>query len=276
MSATYKSQSGFAEVNGTRLYYEVAGEGHPLLLIHGGIMDSRMWDEQFEVFAQQYRVVRFDWRAFGQSDLPGTKPYSMRGDARALLEFLGIEKTHLLGISMAGSVAIDFTLDYPDMVEKLILVAPGVNGYEPAESEESEATYKEIEAAFDSGDIERGVELETRLWVDGPERTPDQVDPQVRRRVYEMNLNTCRRIADIELPDTQKLAPPAFGRLSEIRVPTLLIVGDKDVREQVATLDMLETHIAGAQKAVMHGVAHVPNMEHPGEFNQLVLDFLKA
>lgn len=279
MSTTHDSTSGFAEVNGTRLYYEVAGEGYPLVLMHGGIMDNTMWDDQFETFAQHYRVIRFDLRGFGQSDLPvGAKPYSTRGDLRALLAFLGIEKANVLGISMAGSIAIDFTLDYPAMVNALILVAPGVNGYDndSVQSEEEKAMFQEIEAAFESDDLEHAIELETRAWVDGPNRTPEQVDPVVRKRAYNMNLQNNRRAAGIEWPATQKLTPPAFGRLAEIRVPTLLIIGDGDVREQVTLVDMLETDIPGARKAVMHGVAHLPNMERPAEFNQLVLEFLKT
>ncbi len=272
------TKSGFAEVNGTRLYYEVAGEGYPLVLMHGGIMDSAMWDDQFETFAQHYRVIRYDLRGFGQSDLPGAETFSMRGDLRALLEFLGIEKANVLAISMAGSIAIDFALDFPDIVNALILVAPGVNGfdYDAIQPEDEKAMFQEIEAAFERGDIEGAVELEIRAWVDGPERTPEQVDPGVRKRVYDMDLRNSRRAEDIEWPATQKLEPPAFERLSEIRVPTLLIVGDGDVYEQIIVVDTLATQIPGAQKAVMHGVAHVPNMERPAEFNQLVLDFLKA
>ena len=242
-------------------------------------MDNTMWDDQFAEFAQRYRVIRYDLRGFGQSDLPvGAEPFSMRGDLRALLEFLGIEKANVLGISMAGSIAIDFTLDYPAMVNALILVAPGVNGfdYDAAESEDEKAMFKEIEASFESGDIERAVELETRAWVDGPNRTPEQVDPVVRKRVYDMDLQNNRRTAGIEWPAMQKLEPPAIERLSEIRVPTLLILGDGDVREQISVVDTLAAKIPGAQKAVMRGVAHVPNMERPAEFNQLVLDFLKT
>src|SRR5579859_6499927 len=121
------STSGFAQVNGTRLYYEMAGEGYPLVLMHGGIMDNTMWDDQFEAFAQRYRVIRYDLRGFGQSDLPdGPEPFSMSKDLRALLAFLSIDRANLLALSMAGSIAIDFTLDFPALVNALVLVAPGV------------------------------------------------------------------------------------------------------------------------------------------------------
>src|SRR5258708_30331786 len=117
----HQLQTGFVETNGTKLYYEMMGEGHPLVLIHGGYMDRRMWDDPLAVFAQHYRVIRYDVRGFGKSELPHV-PYADRQDLAALLAFLGIEKTYLLGLSLRGGISLDFTLDYPDMGEALILV----------------------------------------------------------------------------------------------------------------------------------------------------------
>src|SRR5579872_3466169 len=129
MSATPQTVTGFAEVNSTKLFYEVAGEGHPLVLIHGGLVDHHLWDEQFSAFAQHYKVIRYDMRGFGDSGLikVGDAPYSMRDDLHALLQHLGIEKTYIMGLSMGGGMAIDFTLAYPEMVDALIPVAAGVS-----------------------------------------------------------------------------------------------------------------------------------------------------
>src|SRR4051812_29356284 len=104
------SEQGIAEINGAQIAYEVAGSGHPLTLIHAGLADKRMWEAQFATFAESYRVVRYDIRGYGQSTFPAG-PYTMREDLRALLQHLGIARTHLIGISMGGSIAIDFTLD---------------------------------------------------------------------------------------------------------------------------------------------------------------------
>src|SRR5216684_3865761 len=125
-------QSGFAEVNGTTLYYEVAGQGHPLVLNHGWLGNQRFWDDQFEAFAQHFKVVRYDIRGFGDSGKRkrGMEPFSMERDLRGLLQFLGIEKTFLLGLSMGGALAIDFTLQYPEMVDALVTVAAGLSGFE--------------------------------------------------------------------------------------------------------------------------------------------------
>jgi len=93
-------QRGFAEVNGTHLYYEVAGEGHPLVLNHGGLVDNHLWDDQFDEFAMHFKVVRYDIRGFGDSGMlkNGMEPYSMERDLFSLLQFLDIQKTYVLGL----------------------------------------------------------------------------------------------------------------------------------------------------------------------------------
>ncbi|MFL5658741.1 MAG: alpha/beta fold hydrolase [Ktedonobacteraceae bacterium] len=278
MSESTQSARGFAEVNGAKLYYEVTGTGHPLVLLHEGIADSRMYDDQFHAFAQRYRVVRFDLRGFGQSDLPPSdNPVALHEDLYGLLAFLGIKKTYVLGMSMGGAIALDFTLAHPAMVDALILVAPGVSGYDMTSFEaEYQAIGEEIEEALKRGDYERASELETRIWVDGPERTPQQVDTVVRQRVYEMNLHNYRHMGTVEFPQPQELDPPAIARLGEVAVPTCLIIRDKDVREMLSIIEKLEQGIPGARKVVMHDVAHALNMEQPEEFNRIVLDFLAS
>ena len=276
MSESIQPTRGFAEMNGAKLYYEVTGAGHPLVLLHEGIADSRMYDDQFNAFAQRYRVVRFDLRGFGRSDLPpGDEPVALYEDLYGLLALLGIKKTYVLGMSMGGAIALDFTLAHPVMVDALILVAPGVSGYDMASFEvEYQAIGEEIEEAVKRGDYERASELETRIWVVGPERTPQQVDPSVRQRVYEMNLHNFRNMGAAEFPPSQELDPPAIARLGEVAVPTCLIIGDKDVREMLSIIEKLEQGIPGARKVVMRDVAHALNMEQPEEFNRIVLDFL--
>ena len=276
MSESIQPTRGFAEVNGAKLYYEVTGAGHPLVLLHEGIANSRMYDDQFNAFAQRYRVVRFDIRGFGQSDLPaGNEPVALHEDLYGLLAFLGIKKTYVLGMSMGGAIALNFTLTYPDRVDALILVAPGIGGYDMTSFEaEYKAIGQDIEQAVKRGDYEHASELETRIWVDGPDRTPQQVDPAVRQRVYEMNLHNYRNTGAVEFPPLQQLEPPAITRISEVAVSTCLIIGDKDVREMLSIIEKLEQGIPGARKIVMHDVAHALNMERPEEFNRIVLDFL--
>jgi len=260
--------TGLADINGTQLYYEVAGAGHPLVLIHAGITDHRLWDDQFVDFARSYRTIRYDLRGFGQSPMPAA-PYSMRDDLRALMDHLGVSRAHIVGLSIGGGIALDFALDYPDCVSALVLVASGVSGTTP--SEELQRQIAAIDAAEASEGVTAAVELELRLWVDGLRRSPDAVNPTVRERVREMNTAV---FASPQPGTSQRLQPPATERLHEIQVPTLVIYGDGDISDVIASAALLTGGIVGARQVVIPGTAHVPNMEEPEIFNRIVQDFL--
>ncbi len=121
-------RNNMAELNGAQFYYEVAGAGPPLVLVHAGIADRNMWDEQWHVFAQHYQVIRYDRRGYGQTTLVD-EPYAHYQDLYALLNFLGIKQAHMLGCSMGGTTALDFALAYPARVSSLIAVACRPEGY---------------------------------------------------------------------------------------------------------------------------------------------------
>ena len=269
-------QKGFADVNGTRLYYEVAGEGHPLVLNHGGLVDNHLWDDQFDEFAKHFKVIRYDMRGFGNSGMlkNGMEPYSMERDLFSLLQFLNIQKAYVMGLSMGGSLSVDFTLQYPEMVDALITVGAGLSGFEEEDPVELKAQEEEMEEAFRRGDIARSVEISLQIWTDGPFRTPEQVNPQVRERVRAMTTHNIERGDDEEV-QPQHIEPPAAGRLSEIHVPTLIIVGGEDVEFILTIADKLERDIRGAKKVVIPRTAHHLNMEKPQEFNRVVIDFLE-
>ncbi len=279
MSNTKAVSTGFAEVNGTTLYYEVAGAGHPFILVHGHLLDRRSWDDQFAIFAQQYRVVRYDQRGFGDSGLiTKGQPYSDRQDLYELMKFLDIESAFLMGVSGGGALAIDFTLEHPELVDALIPVTAGVSGYQPSEevmkaNPDVVRMYTGLNRAFEQHDIPQVVEISLQLWTDGPGRLPGQAAADVRERVREMTAHNWMRPDDEAQAETPPVAldPPAIGRLAEIRVPTLVILGEFDGPNP---LEQLTKEIPGAKKAVMAETAHHPFMEKPAQFNQIVLDFL--
>jgi 3-oxoadipate enol-lactonase len=263
------TETGFATVNGAKLYYETAGTGRTLVLLHAGQLDQRMWDDQFNVFAQHYHVIRYDARGYGKSDFPADS-YSKSRDLYGLLTFLGIEKAALMGVSLGGRVALDFTLEHPEMVDALIPVASGLSGYkfadQPAEAE--------AQAAYQRGDFAQAAALVTRIWCDGPRRAPDQVDPAVRQRVLAMTLDLFPRPLPEPEPQEVELDHPAISRLKEIQAPTLIIVGDEDVLDILVIADILQKHIRHAETLVIPGAAHMVNMEQPGRVNRAVLEFL--
>lgn len=272
-------QSGVAHVNNTELYYEVGGSGHPLTLIHGMLLDRRAWDDQFDVFARQYTVVRYDMRGWGDSaQEPAEPPFSPRQDLLSLLEYLNIHKTYLLGLSGGGMVALDFTLEHPERVDALILVAAGLSGYPLRMTESIQAFIGQYYGALQRKDIAGAVEATVRFWTDGHRRRPEQVNAQARARITDMSTQHIQRHGDLMAHQQHMLPlePPAVNRLAEVKVPTLIVVGDQDTTETLEVADALEGGIAGAKKRVIPGTAHHPHMEKPEEFNRLVMDFLSG
>lgn len=283
---TGRSASGTAEINGTRLRYDVAGQGHPLVLIHGGLEDRRLWDDQFDSFAQHYRVIRYDVRGYGESPLvttetretqgtggtQGSQTYSLRQDLYELLRFLEVERAYVLGLSMGAGLAVDFSLTHPDIVDALVPVAPGLSGYEFVESEYP--LEAQIEDALAAGNIPLAVDLTLQLWTAGPQRSLEEVNPAVRERVREMTLHNFTRPDEENMPQPEMLEPHPMSRLAEIAVPTMVMVGDQDVRDIQRMANLLESYVTGTRKVVVPNTAHHLNMERPDVFNSLVLDFL--
>jgi pimeloyl-ACP methyl ester carboxylesterase len=265
--------TGFAEINGAQIYYEIAGTGQPVVFVHAGIADQRMWDPQFEVFAQRYRVLRYDHRGMGKSSMP-PGPFALRDDLYALTRHFDLGTASLIGCSMGGSAALDCVVEHPDVARALVLVGAGVSGNPSKPTEEMNRLWEQVDELAAKGDLDGANEVELRMWVDGVRRTPDQVDQAVRQLVREMNLASFTRDDEDKQGQSQPLEPPAYGRLSEVHVPTLVVVGSDDQPLIVQTADILASQISGARKVVMEGLAHVPNMENPGEFNQIALDFL--
>ena len=270
MIGTRVPDGGFARVNGASLCYDVTGGGEPLALVHAGIADRRMWDGQLEAFGERYRAIRYDMRGFGRSEAPAGAPFSHHDDLRGLLDFHGIERAILVGCSIGARTVIDFALAHPGRVRALVLVCPTVSGFEP--NEEPPEEWDELVAADEAGDLERVSELEVRIWVDGPYRRPEDVDPAVRNLVREMNLIALRN--EPALSEERQAEPPAVNRLADIQAPTLVVAGDLDRPEVGARAELLAKSVPLAQKVVMSETAHVPSMEKPDEFNRVVLEFL--
>jgi pimeloyl-ACP methyl ester carboxylesterase len=266
-------------VNDTELFYDIAGAGHPLTLAHGFLLDRSSWDDQFGVFARQYSVVRYDLRGWGDSAQEAAEPpFSPRQDLLSLLDYLNIQKTYLLGLSGSGTVELDFTLQHPERVDALILVAAGLSGYPQRMTESIQAFIGQYYGALQRKDIASAVEATVRFWTDGPRRRPDQVNAQARARITDMSTRHIQRHGDLMAHQQHMLPlePPAINRLSEVKAPTLIVVGDLDMPETLEIADLLERGIAGAKKTVIPGTAHHPNMEQPEEFNRIVLDFLRG
>ena len=263
-----KAGSGIAGVNGAQIAYDMAGSGPAVLLLHAGIGDRRMWDAQIPAFAEHCTVIRFDARGFGETRKPDA-PFSPYADAIALLDHLGISRAHVIGVSMGSQTAIETAIAAPERVSSLVAVAARTG---TPVSPALRAGWERVDELYEAGDIAGAVEYELRMWVDGPDRGPDAVDPEMRERVREMNAALFAR--DDEAGEEIPLDPPAAERLAEIAAPTLIVYGDKDVHDVRQAAGPLASTILGAQLAVIPDAAHLPQMERPELFNEIVLGFL--
>ena len=255
---------GFAEVNGTRLYYEVAGAGHPLVLIHGFGLDTRMWDGQFDTLAERNRVVRYDVRGFGQSALPTDESFAHPDDLKALLEHLGISHAHVLGLSYGGNIAAGFAMAYPKATDALILIDSILGGFRWGAFGRPLA---KVWAAGKQSDVQAGREAWLALGLFSPALEKPDVAARLRAMVADYSgwhwTNSARA--------------PDYGvmqRMETTTSPTLVIVGERDLPDFHEIADTFATRIPGARKLVMPGVGHMAPMEDPDRFNEIVLSFL--
>ena len=264
-------------VNGARIFCQIArergrrpvNEGPQVVMLHAGIANSRMWEQQFWTLANSFPAMRYDRRGFGETP-PVAGAFSHLEDFDALMRRLRFRRAALVGCSQGAKIALDYALTRPENVAALVLVSPALSGYtyraEPPKEEE------ELLEAEEAGDLDLVNELEMRIWVDGPHRGPYSVDDYTRSVAEEMNRAALENAAKLgeELPS----AVNAAGRLGEVSVPTLVVVGDLDTPRTLEAADVIAQGIAGARLEVVKGAAHLPNMERPEVFNRLVLDFL--
>jgi pimeloyl-ACP methyl ester carboxylesterase len=257
---------------GASLVYDSAGKGRTVVLIHGGLLDRKMWDAQFAGLARYFRVVRYDTRWHGESGGSGGR-WSDHEDLRLLLDHLGAKRAAIVGLSMGGLIAIDFALAHPERASAVVAVSPGLSGFEFPDTSASPHTAR-MRAAWEQGDVEGVAEAFQRMWTDGPRREPGQVDAAVRTSVRAM---LCRGVARaLKRPQAQELQPPAIGRLREFRAPMLVLVGELDMPDIHTIAGRLMAEVPGARRVVIPGVAHMINMEKPADFERTVVEFLSA
>lgn len=267
-SGASRVSDGMLPVDRGELYYEVAGSGEPVVLIHGGFGDRRMWDAQFDVLARDYRVLRYDHRGFGRSPAPDST-YSPIRDLIQLLDRAEMDRAHIVGNSLGGALAITFALLHPERVRSLTVVASGADGFRYPQSD--------IEAITEVIALMRGGKREEALakWLANPMLAVANTQPDVKEKVARM-VRENAGIWTMPAWPQQPLTPPARERLGRIRVPTLVVIGDRDARSVRMFADSTARMIPGAERVVMQETDHLPHMEKPAEFNRVLHEFLSG
>jgi pimeloyl-ACP methyl ester carboxylesterase len=222
----------FAEVQGGRFAYDEAGSGPAVVLCHAGIADRRMWTGPFQALADRCRVVRFDWRGYGESG-PATADHLVHADLLGLLDALGIGRAVLAGCSLGGTAALDAALAAPERVAGLVLVSPGLSGHTWPEDmadplldriaatvpEARRQAYRDgsndgLDERVLDADVEAVADAYARFWVAGPRREPDAVDPRVWDAAMTMLRLIFRREWSEHSVEPAEPAPPARDRVT--------------------------------------------------------------
>jgi 3-oxoadipate enol-lactonase len=269
MNSMTAMPGAYFDVNDARLYYQTVGAGAPMVLLHGFGLDQRMWEDQAEALADRFLVIRYDQRGYGRSSLPTTQPYSHADDLHGLLTHLKASPAHVVGLSNGGRIALRFTLAYPQSVRSLTLVDAALDGH--AWSADWQALWKVMDCTAKAGDVAGA----KRLWLEHPLFGAAREQPGVAARLAQM-VQDYSGWHWLHSDPGVAAGAPAVQRLSEIRVRTLVMVGERDLPDFHTVADTLSLGIAGAVRVLVPGVGHMINMEAPLEFNRQLIDFVGA
>jgi pimeloyl-ACP methyl ester carboxylesterase len=258
------NEAGFLEAGGARIYYEVEGSGPAVLMVHAGVANLRMWDAQVAALRDDHRVIRYDTRGYGLTVTDAVE-FSNRADIAALLDHLGEGAAHVVGLSRGGMIALDFTLEFPDLVRSLTVAAGGVGGYESPDEGPSD-TWDVPDAMLTAKNWTGLADWEASFWADGPGRSPDRV-PAIRAQIHDWVLANYR--AEKEEGQPKPLDPPAEERLGDLRAPLLVMYGTLDEPSTSESMRHLAASVPGARLEVFE-TAHMINLEEPERFNALL------
>jgi len=260
------AKSGRFPVNDGDLFYESAGDGQPVVFLHGFGLDSRMWAPQFEALKTAFRVIRYDLRGFGQSSLPPHNGYAHEDDLNALLSALGADPAHVVGLSMGGMMALRFALAYPQSVRSLVLADSALDGH--SWSTDWQARWSGMREAAKAGQLAEA----KRRWLDHPLFASVRADPLSASLLARM-------VEDYSgwhwhNKDTARVPSPAVAdRLGEIRVPSLVITGAQDLADFHSIANLLAAKLPAVRRSIIPGSGHMVNLEAPQEFNATLLGF---
>lgn len=255
-SADPKQPGDYLDVSGSKIYYETRGSGPAIVLLHDGLLSSVTWDEVCEPLSARHQVIRYDRRGYGRSDLP-TSSYSSTEDLRKLLTHLKVQHAVIVGNSAGGALAIDFAIEYPEMVDGLFLIGPVLHGMEYTAAFQERAKHNNEPTSRDDIKAVAKNWSEDRFLIAGP-------NERARRKINE-NLVANSEKLKFDNRFEQSLSPPASKRLAEVKAPTLILVGDADIADVHAHSRAINAGVRGSTQEVIKGAGHLIQLEKPDE-----------
>jgi 3-oxoadipate enol-lactonase len=263
--AEQNSRGGYLDLNGSKLHFEECGAGpEALVLIHDGIAHSAVWDDVWGAFCKDFHTIRYDRPGYGLS-APATNWHTETDDLFALLRHLKIKRAILVGSSHGGAIAIQFTLAHSAMIAELVLVGAVVGGYGFSDHflDRTVENQKPMEKNDVAGLIKNWTNDKYVLAAD---------HPTARKKLHDLPTANPQ---DLTHQDLATDMPSALPRLHEIRVPTLILVGDADIPDVHAHAGVIETAIPNSRRVVIRDAGHLMYLELPEEFSRVVITFLQ-
>jgi 3-oxoadipate enol-lactonase len=264
--ASNPGPGSFVEVEGSKLYFEECGMGpEAVVLLHDGIAHSAVWDDVWPDFCKKFHTIRYDRRGFGRSPV-STTWYTEVEDLAALIRQRKVSRAVLVGSSHGGELSLDFTLRYPNVVEQLVLVGAVLSGLPYSDHFLNRGIVNS--QPFEKNDVAGGL----ANWAKDKYLLAPGHEAAQKRLLALLTASP----QDLNHSDYARPTPPALGRLHEIRVPTLILVGDADIPDVHAHAGAIEAGIAGSKRAVVSDAGHLMYLEKPAEFTRLVISFIQS
>ncbi|SFL37584.1 Pimeloyl-ACP methyl ester carboxylesterase [Gracilibacillus orientalis] len=259
---------GILNATGANIYFHSKGTGENLLLLHAGIADSRMWDKEFHLLSEKYRVVRLDLPGYGSSDFTGVN-YSYSNIINELLTHLDINHTHILAASFGGKIAIDFYLENPEKCLSLALLSPALSGWEDSsylqEYEEGE------EKLLQEGKIEETAQFNYETWI-LRNRDPELINSDVKQLVIDMQIKSLTK-PEPDHPCEEIETEDNILQIKDIRVPVLIINGKYDVQDFHDISELMSKELPSVKRITIPDAAHLANLESPELFFKMISEF---
>ncbi|MCM2998133.1 alpha/beta hydrolase [Paenibacillus cellulositrophicus] len=246
------------------LYYEIHGSGKPVIFIHSGGTDSRLWSFLAPLVAKDYQAITFDGRGAGKSPSP-KEPANYVEDLHELMDDLHLDTAVLIGHSGGGQIATDFSLQYPNRVSGLVLIGPSLTGYKP--SPEFERWMSEVNAA--APDADKIMELA----FSAPLYRVVMSSPQ-RRLMIDMFRHHLAKTAEWGSFESVWPQPPAIGRLEDLHIQTLLMIGDNEIPDNERVAELFRS-LPNVRYVQIPGTDHMMPLTHPEMMYSYIAEFLK-
>ncbi|WP_417310630.1 alpha/beta fold hydrolase [Devosia sp.] len=262
------------EFDGAQIRGESDGVGIPVVFLHAGVTDRRMWADQMQTLVNEgYHVISYDRRGFGETETNDVA-FSHLVDLEAVLDRLSIHAAVFVGASMGGGIALDFALEHPERTIGLVLMGTAVSGAITDEMDEEVAQLEEAaEYAIERGTIGTANRIQAHQWLDGPYGQSGRVEGERRDLFLAMNEI---HLSHPELSHEEDAMISAYDNLHTLTAPTLLVVGELDCADIITLHDELSEEIENGFAVMIEETAHLPSFERPDLFNPILLEFLDA